>query len=375
MRIAFYAPLKPPDHPVPSGDRRMAQLLWSALAMSGYQVALACRFCSFDGQGIEVRQERLGRIGLKLAERLLDRYRNRPPASRPEIWFTYHLYHKAPDWLGPFVSRGLHIPYVVAEASYAPKQESGRWAFGCHRSREAIAQAGLVVGLNTADAPCVKPLLAEPSRWLSLPPFIDAATLHHTAGESGQRRHEDAAEPLLLAVAMMRRGDKLASYRLLAEALGLLADRRWRLVIVGDGPARDQVEQAFAPLRDRVTFLGERTGGPLCSLYATADLYLWPAIGEAYGIALLEAQALGLPVVAGRCGGVPDVVADGVSGLLVAAGDPDAFAQAVAALLDDPDRRRTLGRKAADRVEQRHDLKVAAPALANALAALGCGSR
>ena len=64
------------------------------------------------------------------------------------------------------------------------------------------------------------------------------------------------------------------------------------------------------------------------------DLYLWPAINEAYGMAFLEAQAAGLPVVAGRTGGVPAVVADGVTGLLTPIGDAAAFAGAVARLLD-----------------------------------------
>ena len=47
------------------------------------------------------------------------------PAAAPELWFTYHLYHKAPDWLGPRIAGALGIPYVVAEASFAPKQAGG----------------------------------------------------------------------------------------------------------------------------------------------------------------------------------------------------------------------------------------------------------
>ena len=70
-------------------------------------------------------------------------------------------------------------------------------------------------------------------------------------------------------------------------------------------------------------------------LYASADLYVWPAIGEAWGMALLEAQAAGLPVVVGRSGGIPDIVADGEAGILVQAGDARALALAVATLLDD----------------------------------------
>src|SRR5258708_24281091 len=65
--------------------------------------------------------------------------------ERPELWFTYHLYYKAPDWLGPAVSEALGIPYVIAEASYAPKRAHGPWAFGHEGSAAAIRKAALVL--------------------------------------------------------------------------------------------------------------------------------------------------------------------------------------------------------------------------------------
>ena len=56
--------------------------------------------------------------------------------SRPRLWFTYHVYYKAPDWIGPRVARGLGIPYVVAEGSRAAKRAQGPWALG-HAGAEA----------------------------------------------------------------------------------------------------------------------------------------------------------------------------------------------------------------------------------------------
>ena len=67
MRIAFYAPLKPPGHPVPSGDRRMARLLIDALGHGGHAVELAAVFRSWEGAGDGARQDRLRRLGAKLA--------------------------------------------------------------------------------------------------------------------------------------------------------------------------------------------------------------------------------------------------------------------------------------------------------------------
>jgi len=77
-------------------------------------------------------------------------------------------------------------------------------------------------------------------------------------------------------------------------------------------------------------------------------------------MALLEAQAAGLPLVAGRSPGVASIVADGKTGVLAAEGDAGAFAKAVSALLADPDRRRALGRAAARRAAGEHDISVAA---------------
>jgi glycosyltransferase involved in cell wall biosynthesis len=201
-----------------------------------------------------------------------------------------------------------------------------------------------------------------------LPPFIDTAPFRaaqrHVAPENSK------GPPLLLSVGMMRTRAKLASYRVLAEALALLKDRPWRALLVGDGPARAEVEALMAPLGPRVCFAGAVPHEALPALYAGADLYLWPAIDEAFGMAFLEAQAAGLPVVAGRTGGVPAVVADGVTGFLTPVGDARAFASAVARLLEAPAERVRLAAAARERIAAYHDERAAAHALAAALRTL-----
>jgi glycosyltransferase involved in cell wall biosynthesis len=362
MRVAFYAPLKPPDHPVPSGDRRVAELLLAALRLGGHRPVLASRFRSFEGRGDHRRQARLAALGNRFADRFLRRCAA-APGTAPEVWFTYHLYHKAPDWLGPRIAGALGIPYVVAEASFAPKQASGPWAAGHAAARRAIARADAVIGLNPADRGCVLPLLADASRWVQLKPFLDT---HNYS----PRRREPRRRPRLIAAAMMRPGDKLASYRVLGDALARLLDLDWSLEIVGDGAARADVAAALAPLGSRVSWVGALGPTAMAEHLANADLCVWPAINEAFGMALLEAQASGLPVVAGAGGGVCAVVADGVSGLLVAPGDVVAFAAAVRRLLIDPARRRAFGEQARRRVLEEHDLPAAAARLAAAIGAL-----
>jgi hypothetical protein len=141
MHIAFYAPMKPPDHPVPSGDRRMAQLLIQALRCAGHRIALASRLRSYDGTGDAATQRRVRTAGRRLAARYAARYAERQRNDPPDLWFTYHCYHKAPDHLGPAVADALDIPYVIADASVAPKQAHGPWADGFAAANAAICRA------------------------------------------------------------------------------------------------------------------------------------------------------------------------------------------------------------------------------------------
>ena len=280
MRIAFYAPMKPPSHPTPSGDRRMARLLIQALRAAGHRVTLASRFRSRDGTGDPARQARLSARGQGLARRLAARYRALPADRRPQAWFTYHLYYKAPDWLGPAVSAALGLPYLVAEASIAPKRADGPWRLGHQASAAAVAAADAVLCFNAVDPECLRPLLADPGRLVGLKPFLDAAPFA-AVGRPGTRAALagrlglDADRPWLIAVAMMRRGDKLASFRVLGRALAQIADRPWALLVAGDGPARAEVESALAPLGPRVRYLGRQAPAALPDLYQAGDPGGW----------------------------------------------------------------------------------------------------
>ncbi|HSA81749.1 MAG TPA: glycosyltransferase family 4 protein [Geminicoccaceae bacterium] len=373
--MAFYAPLKPPDHPIPSGDRRMARALLRALAGAGQPVELASRLRSYDRSGDPVRQRRIEALGERLAARLLRRYR--ASAAPPCAWLTYHAYHKSPDWLGPTVAAALDVPYLLAEASFAPKQAGGPWAHGHAASERAIRRADVVLALTARDAACLAPLIAPPAELRRLPPFLDPRPYQAAAAQRTRYRAAlatrfglDPEPPWLLVVAMMRADVKRDSYLLLADALGRLRDRSWRLLVVGDGPARPEIEAALHGLGPaRVAFAGTLPEAVLPACYAAADLYVWPAVREAYGLAMLEAQAAGLPVIAGRDGGVADVVRDGVTAFLTEARDPAAIALATDRLLVDPQLRRTMGQAAGRFVAEERSLREAAVSLAAALAA------
>ena len=168
---------------------------------------------------------------------------------------------------------------------------------------------------------------------------------------------------------MMRPGDKLASYRMLAATLAKLMDLPWRLVVAGDGATRAEVQVALeSAAPGRTALLGTLGNRDLAAMYAACDLYVWPSVNEAYGMALLEAQAAGLPVVSRATRGVPDVVHDGRTGLLVK--EERELADAVRALLLDADRRGALGRAAAAFVAAERSLESAAGRLKSLLSAL-----
>jgi glycosyltransferase involved in cell wall biosynthesis len=374
MRVLLHTPLKPPDNPTPSGDREMARGLARLLRRLGHTVVTPASSRVAPGAPAPQAHLALERRARAQAARLIARWRSLSPRhpERFDLWFTYHCYYRKPDWLGPIVSHALGVPYVIAEASHAPRRAQGPTRLGHRAVEHALAAADLVLTFNPRDVAGVKARLRPGAHQLRLPPFIDTAPFRDAASRAatGKAKGKSNGPPLLLSVGMMRTRDKLESYRVLAEALTLLKDRPWRALLVGDGPARAEVEALMAPLGERVRFAGALPHEALPALYAGADLYLWPAINEAYGMAFLEAQAAGLPVVAGRSGGVPAVVADGVTGLLTQAGDAPAFASAVARLLAAPAERARLAAAAKDRIAAHHDERAAARALAAALRTL-----
>lgn len=117
-----------------------------------------------------------------------------------------------------------------------------------------------------------------------------------------------------------------------------------RLALVGDGPARADLEGRFPP--DRTVFTGWLRGTALAQVYAAADIFVFPSANETLGNVVLEAMASGLPVVAAGAGGPLDLVQDGVNGFLYPPEDQEASCRLVGRLVDDPAVAERLGRQA-----------------------------
>jgi glycosyltransferase involved in cell wall biosynthesis len=336
MKILFYSPLKSPNHPIPSGDRLMSRLLVTAFERLGHDVVVASDMRSF------MRSPDMGEVleaNMAEAEREIERIiSEHAGASAPDLWFTYHPYYKAPDLLGPAVSKHFDIPRFNAEASYSGRRNIDVWKTSQDMLLETVRTAAVNLCFTHRDERGLREAIPD-ARLALIAPFIDCDP-YLAMTPSPEPAH-------LVTVAMMRPGNKLSSYKALAASLGLLVDRPWTLSIAGDGECRSEVEAAFAPLGNgRVEWLGALSQPEIAALLAKGSVFVWPGHGEAYGLAYLEAQAAGLPVVAEAVAGVPEVVEHERTGLLTPDDNNKAYADAIAKLLDDDALRTRLGRQA-----------------------------
>ncbi len=125
-----------------------------------------------------------------------------------------------------------------------------------------------------------------------------------------------------------------------------------RVTLIGDGPERAQLEREAAArgLSGIVEFAGYRSQDEVARALQDTDIFVLPSFAEGVPVVLMEALAARVPVIASRVAGIPELVEDGVSGLLVPPGDAGALAAAIATLADDPARRKRMGEAGRARV-------------------------
>lgn len=138
---------------------------------------------------------------------------------------------------------------------------------------------------------------------------------------------------------------------LLHALAGLDDDRKIQVIFFGQGPHRSALEDQTRALglESQVRFAGFRDDLP--KWLGALDMLVHPALMEGLGVSLLQASAAGVPVIASRAGGMPEAVADGLSGLLVPPGEVEALQQAILVLVNDQVLRQRLGRQGRERIE------------------------
>ncbi|MCP4818783.1 MAG: glycosyltransferase family 4 protein [Shimia sp.] len=346
-KLAFYAALKSPHHPVASGERTIARNLMTALQRPDCVVDLVSEFRPLDKAGDASVQTAFLAEAEEIAGGLIAK-------GGWDAWVSYHSYYKAPDLLGPVVSKALGIPYVSIEATRASKRLDGPWDMFERRAAAACDASDVLFHFTDRDAVALQRDLQPDQSLVALPPFLDRAAMPDAAQPNG---------PLILIAGMMREGDKLASYEIASQALSHL-EGELRVEIAGDGPARDKVAAMMAPFGDRVRFLGALDADGMAAAYGRARAFLWPGVNEAFGMVYLEAQAHGVPVLAQDRPGVNEVVAP--EGLLPLDA-PEALAQGLAQVLYNDAWHASRAAAARDKVARHHLMGAARNTLWEAL--------
>jgi N-acetyl-alpha-D-glucosaminyl L-malate synthase BshA len=179
-----------------------------------------------------------------------------------------------------------------------------------------------------------------------IPNFVDPTVFDRARYGDALRQELGGGRPVLMHISNFRPVKRVVDViRVFAR---VRAQQPCVLVMVGDGPDRHAAEEEARRLgvAAEVRFLGKID--TVAPLFAAADVYVFPSESESFGLSALEALASGVPVVAARVGGVPEVVRDGVTGALLPLGDVEGMAEAVRGFLDPSRWREASAAAAAD---------------------------
>ncbi len=353
MRLTFYAPFKPLDHHNPSGDLMIARELFAHLEQQNNQLIVAS---SLRSRWIFWKPGKLVKALLE-SRRLIKSF----TANPVDLWLTYHCYYKAPDLIGPTVCKRLGIPYVIFQPSYATKfRKQWKTKPGFYLNRRALTAADLTITNRRHDLINLERIIPR-ERLSFIKPGIQPQHFHFC--EKSRREMHDLWQvgnrPVILTAAMFRPDVKSEGIAWVIESCCRLHARGYRfvLVIAGDGQEKTRLQKLATKLPpDMVVFTGKIQREQMYRFYSGGDLFVFPGFRESLGMVFLEAQSCGLPIIACRNGGIPEVVVHGKSGLLSHLNAPSTFDANIASLLDNPVNRKAMGLYAADHVREHHDI-------------------
>ena len=275
--------------------------------------------------------------------------------SRPDVLLCPSLTSAPAAWL---LSRLVRVPYAILihGSDILLPRRAYQFAIGPLLSNARMLFAN---SQNTADL--LKRRRLDPGRIRVVCPGVTPPPPSSAQPSANVLRflEETAGRPTLLTVGRLIRRKGIGEF--ITQTLPLLRERLpdlLYLVVGGEAKAslihRERIrEELNAAIRNgghgnHARLLGSLSGADLDRIYRRADLFVLPCLDdpgdvEGFGIAILEAALQGVPAVATRCGGIPDAIADGKTGVLVEPGRPREMADAIAALLGQPDRLKSLG--------------------------------
>ena len=258
-----------------------------------------------------------------------------------------HTHTSKAGFLGRLAAERAHIPIVV----HTPHGNVFQGYFSkpltrlfVSMERHAAKRTDRIIELTSGG---IEEHLAEGigrrDQYVSIFSGIDLAPFETARPRRAETRQALGIPPDAFLVGGVGRLEPVKGFAYFVSAAQAIAERipHARFIVAGQGSLDRELRAQASGLRDRFAWLGLREDVP--DLMAALDVFVLPSINEGMGRVLLEAGAAGTPVVASRVGGVPDVVRDGETGILVPSRDPHAIAEAVCALACDADRRRTMG--------------------------------
>lgn len=353
MRIAFYMPFKPLDHPHPSGDLVIGTELYRFLRARGHTIRLVSRL---RARWIYWKPWMWARLPVEMA-----RARRMLRQFRPHVWLTYHAYYKAPDVLGATCAPTAGIPYAIFQGVYATKYRRHlKTKPGFYLNRFSLKKADTIFTNKRRDQINLRRLVPD-HRLHYIPPGIHVDHFREERTSPMPLRQEWGSDhrPVILTAAMFRPGVKADGVARVIRACGRLAEKgeRFRLVICGDGEKREDLQQlARKCLGEHAVFTGRVPRDQMPRCYRNADVFVFPGIQEGLGMVYLEAQAAGLPVVACQGWGASEVVRHDETGLLCPPGNWEQFERHIRHLLVNATLRRLMGEAAQHHIRRHHDL-------------------
>jgi glycosyltransferase involved in cell wall biosynthesis len=288
-------------------------------------------------------------------------------ATRADV---VHLHTSRALSLAPYVPRGV-VQVVTRRMDYAPRGSAPyvRWLYG---------RVDAVIAISRAARAALAARGLDPERIEIVPSGVDTASFAALDGASARAALGlvPGGEVLAIVASLhMRKG-----HAVLLEALAQLAraGRTPVCLVAGTGPEGESLQDRARALgvAGQLRWLGQVAD--VRPVLAAADVVVMPSLAEGLGVAAIEGMAAGRPVVASAVGGLPELIADGVQGLLVPPRDPAALAAALARCLDDAALRVRLGAAGRSRADAFSTAAMARGTEAvyeRALAARAAGSR
>lgn len=353
LKIAYYMPFKPLGHPNPSGDLVTGTEIHEHLNLHGFD----CRSVS------SLRSRWIYYRPLSWLQLFREQYRISAENNlfKPDLWFTYHSYYKAPDLLGPRCASQLNIPYIIFQGIYSTKRRKKiKTMAGFYLNKWSLLKSDLIFTNKKRDEKNLLRILPA-NRICYLAPGIHTRHFNFCAQSRKEQREKWGIgnDTVILTAAMFRPGVKTKGILKVIHSCGELAKDgdRIRLVIAGDGHCRKEIKDtAEKILPGRVTFCGKIPREEMFRLYSAADIFAFPGIEESLGMVYLEAQCCGLPVIAYEDWGGSEAVEHDHTGLLSSAEKPNHFTHNIHTLITNKSLRLQMGKHAAQHIRDHHEL-------------------